>query len=227
MPTAGAIMKIWRGQFPALIGIGVFLFFTGCNKPPSESGAGSDVIKVGEFASMTGSEATFGQSSHKGTALAIDDLNAAGGVLGKKLELDMEDDQSQAGQPATVVRKLISRDGVVAVLGEVASSRSLEAAPICQQNKIPMISPSSTNPKVTEVGDYIFRVCFIDPFQGTVMAKFAFENLKVKNVAILRDVKQDYSVGLANFFTETFKKMGGNILIDQSYSNGDIDFKSQ
>src|SRR6185369_8415702 len=110
---------------------------------------------------MTGSEATFGQSSHKGTQMAIDDLNAAGGVLGKKFDLIMEDDQSQAGQPATVVRKLISRDHVVAVLGEVASSKSLEAAPICQENKIPMISPASTNPKVPETGDYVFRVCFI------------------------------------------------------------------
>ena len=111
----------------------------------------------------------------------IEELNAAGGVLGKKFELITEDDQSQAGQPATVVRKLISRDGVVAILGEVASSRSLEAAPICQQNQIPMISPSSTNPKVTEVGDYIFRVCFIDSFQGgQVMANFAQQHSQSK-----------------------------------------------
>ena len=130
-------------------------------------------IVIGEYASLTGGSASFGQSSHKGTALAIEEINAAGGVLGKKLKLITEDDQSQAGQPATIARKLISQDKVVAVLGEVASSKSLEAAPICQQNKIPMISPASTNPKVTEVGDYIFRVCFIDPFQGTVMAKFA------------------------------------------------------
>ena len=121
-------------------------------------------IVIGEYASLTGGSASFGQSSHKGTALAIDEINAAGGVLGKKLKLITEDDQSQAGQPATIARKLISQDKVVAVLGEVASSKSLEAAPICQQNKIPMISPASTNPKVTEVGDYIFRVCFIDPF---------------------------------------------------------------
>src|SRR5207244_10220904 len=122
-----------------------------------------DEIKVGEFASLTGGSASFGQSSHKGTALAIDELNAGGGVLGKKFKLITEDDQSLAGQPATIVRKLISQDKVIAVLGEVASSKSLEAAPICQQNKIPMISPASTNPKVTEVGDFIFRICFIDP----------------------------------------------------------------
>jgi branched-chain amino acid transport system substrate-binding protein len=219
-------MKIWRGQFfPAAMAAAIFL--TGCNKPSSAPGAGGDTIKVGEFASMTGSEATFGQSSHKGTALAIDDLNAAGGVLGKKLELLMEDDQSQAGQPATVVRKLISRDGVVAILGEVASSRSLEAAPICQENKIPMISPSSTNPKVTAVGDYIFRVCFIDPFQGTVMANFALNTLHLKNVAVLTDVKSDYSLGLAKFFKDGFVAGGGKIIAEQNYSGGDKDFNAE
>src|SRR5450432_3196864 len=165
-------MKIWRGQFfPAAMAAAIFL--TGCNKPASETAASSDTIKVGEYASLTGKEATFGISSHEGTLLAVEQINAAGGVLGKKIQLLTEDDLSKAGEPATVVNKLISRDGVVAILGEVASSRSLEAAPICQEAHIPMISPSSTNPKVTETGDYIFRVCFIDPFQGTVMAKFA------------------------------------------------------
>ncbi|MEA3187095.1 MAG: branched-chain amino acid transport system substrate-binding protein [Chthoniobacter sp.] len=183
-------------------------------------------LKVGEFASLTGGSASFGQSSHKGTALAIDEINNAGGLLGKKVKLITEDDQSQAGQPATIVRKLISGDKVVAVLGEVASSKSLEAAPICQQNKIPMISPASTNPKVTEVGDYVFRVCFIDPFQGTVMAKFA-AGKGWKKVAVLTDVKQDYSVGLAQFFKEGVSKGGGEIVKEQSYSTGDKDFKAQ
>ena len=191
------------------------------------SALAQDEIKVGEFASLTGGSASFGQSSHKGTALAIDEINAAGGVLGgKKLKLIAEDDQSMAGQPATIVRKLISQDKVVAVLGEVASSKSLEAAPICQQNKIPMISPASTNPKVTEVGDFIFRICFIDPFQGTVMAKFA-QGKGWKKVAVLTDVKQDYSVGLAEFFVKGFTAAGGEIVKDQKYSTGDKDFKAQ
>ena len=219
-------MKIERGQF-FLAAMAASLFLAGCNKPSSAPGAGGDTIKVGEFASMTGSEATFGQSSHKGTALAIEALNATGGVLGRKFELLMEDDQSQAGQPATVVRKLISRDGVVAILGEVASSRSLEAAPICQQNQIPMISPASTNPKVTQVGDYIFRVCFIDPFQGTVMANFAQHTLHLKSVAVLTDVKSDYSLGLAKFFKEGFVAGGGKIVAEQNYSSGDKDFNAQ
>ena len=185
-----------------------------------------DEIKVGEFASLTGGSASFGQSSHKGTALAFDELNAAGGVLGKKFKLITEDDQTLAGQPATIVRKLISQDKVIAVLGEVASSKSLEAAPICQQNKVPMISPASTNPKVTEVGDYIFRICFIDPFQGTVMSKFALGK-GWKKVAILTDVKQDYSVGLAEFFVKHLTANGGEVVKEQKYSTGDKDFKAQ
>lgn len=183
-------------------------------------------IPIGEFASLTGGSASFGQSSHKGTALAVDEINNSGGLLGKKIRLISEDDQSLAGQPATIVRKLISSDKVIAVLGEVASSKSLEAAPICQQNKVPMISPASTNPKVTEVGDYVFRVCFIDPFQGTVMAKFALGK-GWKKVAVLTDVKQDYSVGLAQFFKEGIAKNGGEIVKEQSYSTGDKDFKAQ
>jgi len=220
-------MRNWQTQFTGAALVAAAVFFTGCSKPSSGTAAGGDVIKVGEFASLTGSEATFGQSSHKGTALAIDDLNAAGGVLGKKIQLLTEDDQSQAGQPATVVRKLISSDGVVAILGEVASSKSLEAAPICEENKIPMISPSSTNPKVTETGDYIFRVCFIDPFQGTVMANFARKTLKLQNVAVLTDVKSDYSLGLAKFFKQSFIADGGKIVTEQNYSGGDKDFNAQ
>ena len=220
-----AHIRYARGSFLATLVASLFL--TGCDKPASTPGAATGPIKVGEFASMTGSEATCGQSSHEGTLLAVDHLNAAGGVLGRKMELLMEDDQSQAGQPATVVRKLIARDGVVAVLGEVASSRSLEAAPICQQSQIPMISPSSTNPKVTAVGDYIFRVCFIDPFQGTVMANFARHTLHLKKVAVLTDVKSDYSLGLAKFFKEGFIADGGAIVAEQNYSSGDKDFSAQ
>ena len=154
------------------------LALSACKKAPSDSAgaAASGDIPIGEFASLTGATASFGQSSHKGTQMAVDEINAGGGVLGRKLRLVTEDDQSKPGEAATVVRKLISRDKIVALLGEVASSRSLEAAPICQKAGIPMISPASTNPKVTEVGDMIFRVCFIDPFQGTVQSALVAEN---------------------------------------------------
>ncbi|HZI33601.1 MAG TPA: ABC transporter substrate-binding protein, partial [Candidatus Binatia bacterium] len=145
------MMNHLRTLFTFAAGLATAALFAGCKPASTSSGSsGGDIIKVGEYASLTGSEATFGQSSHTGTELAVATINANGGVLGRKVQLITEDDQSQAGMPSTVVRKLISSDNVVAVLGEVASSRSLEAAPICQQNHIPMISPSSTNPKVTE-----------------------------------------------------------------------------
>ncbi|MFA6544927.1 MAG: ABC transporter substrate-binding protein [Limisphaerales bacterium] len=210
------------------------LLLTACKKPDDAGKAGDggkasagDAIKVGEFASLTGKEATFGQSSHKGTQLAIEELNAAGGVLGRKFELITEDTQSKQGESASVVRKLVSRDKCIAILGEVASGRSMEAAPICQNAKVPMISPSSTNPKVTEVGDFVFRVCFIDPFQGTVMALFAKNTLKAKNVAVLTDAAAPYSVGLATFFKEKFVADGGKIAVEQKFSSGDKDFKAQ
>jgi branched-chain amino acid transport system substrate-binding protein len=148
-------------------------------------------------------------------------------VLGHKVELVTEDNQSKQGESATIVKKLISRDRVVGVLGEVASMRSLEAAPICQAYRIPMLSPSSTNPKVTEIGPYIFRVCFIDPFQGTVMAKFAKENLKIHRVALLTSVSSAYSVGLAKYFKERFTADGGEVAIEQKFTEGDKDFNAQ
>jgi len=195
--------------------------FSGCQK------AATDEIAVGEFASLTGKEATFGISSHEGTQLAVEETNAGGGVLGKKIKLITEDNQSKSGESANAVNKLIAKDGVVGVLGEVASSRSMEAAPICQSNQIPQVSPSSTNPKVTETGDYIFRVCFIDPFQGTVMANFARKTLKAQKAAVFTDVKSDYSKGLAKYFKEGFIKAGGQIVVELDYNGGDKDFKGQ
>ena len=211
-------MPMPKTFFPLLLGLGLL----------SVSSALAQEIAVGEFASLTGGNATFGQSSHNGTALAVDEINAGGGVLnGEKLKLLTEDDQSKAGEPANIVKKFISNDKVAAVLGEVASSKSLEAAPICQTSRVPMISPASTNPKVTEIGDFVFRVCFIDPFQGTVMAKFALDTLKAKRVAVLTDVKQDYSQGLAQYFKEYFTSHGGTITSEKSFSSGDKDFKAQ
>ena len=194
---------------------------------PAWLAADTAQLKVGEIASLTGKEAAFGQSSHKGTLLAIEELNAAGGALGRPFDLITEDNQSKAGESATAARKLISRDRICALLGEVASSRSLEMAPIAQSSKIPMISPSSTNPKVTAVGSYIFRVCFIDPFQGTVMAKFAKNELHLTKVAVLTSVSSAYSVGLAKYFKERFISDGGEIALEQKYSEGDKDFRSQ
>jgi branched-chain amino acid transport system substrate-binding protein len=159
--------------------------------------------------------------------LAIETINAAGGVLGEKIELLTEDNQSKPGESTTAVRKLISRNRIVALLGEVASSRSLEAAPIAQGSHIPMVSPSSTNPEVTQRGPYIFRVCFIDPFQGAVLAKFAVNSLHAHRVGVLSSVSSAYSVGLAKYFAEPYVAAGGVIAIAQKYSEGDKDFKAQ
>jgi branched-chain amino acid transport system substrate-binding protein len=188
---------------------------------------GGDEILVGEYGSLTGTTATFGQSTNNAIQMAFEQINAAGGVLGKKVRVIVEDDQSKPEEAATAVTKLINQNHVVAMLGEVSSSRSLAAAPICQANGVPMISPSSTNPRVTQVGDYIFRVCFIDPFQAEVGARIAWEILHLKKVAILSDVRNDYSVGLQTFFRQTFKGFGGEIVAEQSYSEGDSDFRAQ
>lgn len=210
----------------AFLGVAVLAaVLSGCK--PAGGGAAGDTIPIGEFASLTGSEAAFGRSSHNGTVMAIEEVNAAGGILGKKVTLITEDNQTKEGESATAVKKLISRDKVVAVLGEVASGRSLEAAEQCQKYQIPQVSPSSTNPKVTERGDYIFRVCFIDPFQGTVMAKFAKDTLKARKVAVLTDVGAPYSVGLGTFFRQRFLQDGGEIVAEQKFTKDDKDFKAQ
>ena len=163
-----------------------------------------DTIRVGVYGDTTGATSSFGVSTKNGIALAFEEINAAGGVNGKKLEMVFEDDQGSPEKAKTVISKLINQDKVVAVLGEVASSNSLAAAPVAQEAKVPMITPSSTNPKVTEVGDYISRVCFIDPFQGSVMAKFAVNTLKAKTAAVLGDNSSDYSKGLTQFFEQEF-----------------------
>jgi branched-chain amino acid transport system substrate-binding protein len=208
------------------------VFSAGCIKKTGTNGsntpsAGSNELLFGEFGSMTGSESTFGMATHKGIMMAVEAANKTGGIKGKQIKVISYDDQGKSDEAVTAVTKLITQDKVSLILGEVASSRSIAAGAVAQQYKIPMISPSSTNPKVTELGDYIFRVCFIDPFQGAVMAKFAINNLKLKKAAVFRDIRSDYSVGLANFFAQEYTKMGGEVVADVAYSSGDLDFKSQ
>jgi branched-chain amino acid transport system substrate-binding protein len=214
-----------RGLGALLLGLAL-----GCG-PSADSGAPGEAakepIKIGHFASLTGDTATFGQSTDRGIRMAVAEINARGGVLGRPLEVISEDDRSVTEEARTAAQKLLQRDQVTALLGEVASSRSLAAAPEAQRARVPMISPASTNPKVTEVGDFVFRTCFIDPFQGAVMARFAYEDLKARRVAILFDFKQDYSVGLADFFRKKFAELGGEIVADERYTSGDIEFRAQ
>jgi branched-chain amino acid transport system substrate-binding protein len=198
-------------------------------QPPAASPAAAK-IWFGHVNSMSGQEATFGDSTDKGIRLAVEELNAKGGVKGKQLDVKTYDSQGKPEEAAVAATRLITQDKITVLLGEVASSRSMAMAPIADANKVPMITPSSTNPKVTKDGDktrpYVFRVCFIDPFQGTVMAKFAREK-GIKKVAILRDVGNAYSVGLADYFLSKYKELGGTIVNDQSYKAGDQDFKAQ
>ncbi|HEX5752758.1 MAG TPA: ABC transporter substrate-binding protein [Archangium sp.] len=189
--------------------------------------AASNTIVLGEVGSLTGAQATFGVSTRNGIELALKEANAAGGVKGKKLEVRVYDDQGKPEEAAQAVTRLITQDKVVLILGEVASSNSLAMAEKAQAAGVPMITPSSTNPKVTEKGEYIFRVCFIDPFQGFVMAKFAREHLKADRVAILQDNKSAYSIGLTDVFTQKFTEMGGKVVTTQSYSQGDTNFRAQ
>jgi branched-chain amino acid transport system substrate-binding protein len=213
----------------ALLLITTLCFSFACERRGSGTNAtdGGGEIVVGYYGDLTGRTASFGVSTKNGVEMAADEINKAGGVMGRKIRLIVEDDQGEPNKAATVVSKLVNQDKVAAVLGEVASSNSLAAAPKAQEAKIPMISPSSTNPNVTQVGDFIFRVCFIDPFQGDVMAKFAANNLKAKRAAILYDFNADYSRGLREFFTRSFKGLGGEIVAEQSYTQGDRDFSGQ
>jgi branched-chain amino acid transport system substrate-binding protein len=218
---------------------------TGCdNKTPGKGGGsggggsgaaavsntndtGTGDIVIGHYASLTGSEATFGVSTENGIQLAVEEINAAGGIKGRKLKLITYDNQGKPQESVSTVTRLIDQDKVVAVLGEVASSRSLAGAPVCQRKGVPMITPSSTNPDVTAVGSMISRVCFIDPFQGKVGAKFAFENLKKTKAAVLYNRAQAYSTGLNSNFKDAFKALGGEIVAEQAYGDGDNDFSAQ
>lgn len=192
-----------------------------------QPGGGGDKVKIGVFMSMTGDTANFGISSTNGIKMAADEINKAGGINGRQVELDVQDDRSDPSEAATIVTKFVTQDGVNAILGEVASSRSIAAAPIAQNAKIPMLTPSSTNPEVTKKGDYIFRSCFIDPVQGAAIAQFAAKSLGKKRAGIMVDRKNDYSTGLEKVIAATFTKMGGEMVVTQSYQAGDQDFNAQ
>jgi branched-chain amino acid transport system substrate-binding protein len=212
----------------SLLLIASLLFAFACERKggPGAGGQTGPII-IGFYGDLTGRTSNFGQSTKAGVEMAADEINKAGGINGRQITILSEDDEGRPEKAATVVTKLINQDRVVALLGEVASGNTLAAAPKAQAAKVPMISPSSTNPAVTQVGDYISRVCFIDPFQGAVMAKFAANTLKAKKAAIMLDFNSPYSRGLTEFFEASFKKLGGEIIDRQSYTQGDRDYKGQ
>lgn len=185
-------------------------------------------IKIGGVGPVTGEAATFGISTKNGMTMAVDEWNAKGGIFGgRKAKLIFEDDKGDPAEGATVWNKLIQQDNVVAIVGTVMSKVSLVGAPICQAAGIPMISPTSTNEKVTLVGDYIFRACFIDPFQGTVGANFAYKDLKAHTAAAIFDLGNDYTKGLAENFKKQFEKLGGKVVAFEGHPSGATDFKAQ
>ncbi len=190
-------------------------------------GFAAEPIKVGEFEALTGREAGFGQQSRKGYALALETINGRGGVLGRPLEIVVEDTESKPGESATAVRKLATRDKVVAVLSGGTSTNAIEAAPICDAAHLPLIASSATNPRVTAMSSYCFRVCFIDPFQSTVLARFAHEQFRAQRAALLVAVNSSYSVGLAQAFRAAFAATGGEIVAEQKYTEGEKDFRAQ
>lgn len=231
------LRRLLPGAVAAAALLSTGLFAAGCKSGNDTGGSGAGGtggaastegdIRVGHYASLTGANATFGVDTREGVDLAVDEINAAGGINGRKIAVETQDDQSKADEAVTVVTRFANDDKIVAVIGEVASSISKAAAPVLEAKGIPMITPSSTNVEVTQVGPHIFRICFIDPFQGFVMAKFAKENLKMDRVAVFRDQANDYSVGLANEFTKAFQGMGGTVVKDVSYKQGDNDFRAQ
>src|ERR1041385_1513730 len=216
---------LMRGLLSSLLALTLALLFCGCDKSSN-----TNEIVIGHVASMTGDTATFGVSADEGIRLALDEINGKGTVLCKKIRVITEDDGSLADETKTAANKLITRDKVVAILGEIASSRSIAIAPVCEDAKVPMLSPGSTNPKVTQGYEYVFRNCFIDPFQGTAMATFAMDakpkGLGMKKFAVLYPVNSDYGVGLKTYFEQAVKQRGGQIVAEEAYTEKtDTDFK--
>ena len=212
----------------ACIGMLLATALTGCGGDKKGSG---DTIKIGGNLEMTGGSASYGKSAQNGIKLAIDAANANGGVLGKKIEFVVADNKSEAAEATNAMQKLIAQDKVIAVIGPNLSSASIAATSINTSAKVLAITPMGTNPNVTvdkdgKTKDFMFRACFIDPFQGTVMATFAKDKVNAKNVAILVDNSSDYAKGLAQFFKEAFTKGGGKIVAEESYLQKDTDFKA-
>lgn len=192
----------------------------------------ADTIKVGANLEMTGGSASYGISSKNAIELAFKEINEKGGINGKQLELVVADNKSEAAEATNAMQKLVSQDNVVAVIGPNLSSSVIAASAINNSAKVLDIAPMATNPYVTvdqasgKTKDFNYRTCFIDPFQGTVMAKFATTELGVGNAAVLIDNSSDYAKGLAQFFKENFVKEGGAVTAEESYLQKDTDFKA-
>ena len=200
-------------------------------KTDGPSGDNSDGIKVGLNYELSGNVATYGQSLTAGIELAMEEINANGGVLGKNIEIIKVDNKSETDEAANVSTRLATRDKVVAILGPATSGNTKAATPPAIQNKVPLISASATADDVTvdsngNVREYIFKTCFSDSFQGVTMANFASKDLGLTKAAILMDNTSDYSKGLTKSFIETFTSLGGTILTEEAYQAKDTDYRA-
>ena len=196
-----------------------------CSKKDAGSAAG--IIKIGGVAPLSGNVAVYGVECKNGIDLAVEEINAAGGVAGKKLVFICEDDEGMPDKTVNAFKKLITKDKVSIVIGSLTSGCAKAITTLAQARGAVQIAPAATSPDITDAGNFIFRTCFIDPFQGTVGGKFAAENLGAKNAAILYDLQNDYSVGLAENFKASFTAAGGRIAAEESYAGGDKDFNAQ
>jgi branched-chain amino acid transport system substrate-binding protein len=212
---------LMRALFPWVSLVIGFLLCVG------SSAIAEERIKVGVVTCLTGGLSTFGISSAQGAKLAADEINAAGGILNRPLELIIDDNLSKSGETARITRKFLTQDRVIAILGDLTSSFTMEAAPLAQNAHIPLLTPSATNVTITAIGNFIFRSCFTDPFTGRVMARFALDHLKAARAVLMTDIKQDYSIGVAEALKQYFVANGGHLLEELSFSTGDTDFRAQ
>lgn len=214
-----------RRSLALLLSLALLIVPLACSR--EKVGEDHSAIRIGFFGDLSGPTYNFGQSALNGTLMAADEINQAGGINGRRLDVVMQDDKGSPEMAAQSSSKLIQQYKVAAIIGAGASGNNLAAAPNAQSSQTPLIAPSSTHPAVTQAGDYIFRACYIDAFQGEVMARFAANTLKAKKAAIMVDFNAPYSRGLTEFFELSFAKLDGRIVAKQSYSQGDADFRGQ
>jgi branched-chain amino acid transport system substrate-binding protein len=187
-----------------------------------------DTIKIGMIASLSGDNQPWGEDSKNGAMLAVEEFNSAGGVNGRNVELLVEDTASKPESGKSATEKLVGEDRVAAVVGEVASGITIQAAAVCQENGVPLVSVGATRVDITQNKGAVFRACFTDNFQGAAMARFAYEDLKLRSVAVMTDRKLPYSTGLSDVFKKAFESFGGKVVTEEFYeSGGNMDFKAQ
>jgi len=202
-----------------------FSLLVGCS---NNGGSSTQTVKIGVIGPLTGAASTYGQSVKNAVDLIQEEVNSSGGINGKNIEFIFEDDQADPNSAIQAFNKLVNNDKVVSILGAVTSGSTLAVAPMATNQKVPLITPTGTEPTITEKGGiYTFRGCFIDPFQGEILAKYSNENLKAKTAAVLYNNGSDYSKGIAESFKTDFEAAGGTVTEFLTYNDGDTDFNAQ